>query len=120
MAETAGPKPLPGAGQPSDAAADVVAGRLADWALAHGTSFVGGGNWSIRLDDPEALWFVARGSVDVFVAREQDGGGALVDFTHLLHAKPGRLLFHAADGRTCSWPRGCPIPSCGACRATPS
>ena len=108
MAETMGRRPLPGDGQPSGAAADVVTGRLADWTLAHGTSFVGGGNWPIRLDDPEALWFVARGSVDVFVAREQDGDGALVEFKHLLHATPGRLLFHAADGPNVLVAKGLP------------
>ena len=106
MAATAGPKPLPTAGQRSDAAADVAAERLADYALAHGTSFVGGGNWPIRLDDPDALWFVARGSVDVFVAREQDG--ALVEFKHLLHATPGRLLFHAGDGPNVLVAKGLP------------
>ena len=86
--------------------ADVAAERLADCALAHGTSFVGGGNWPIRLDDPDALWFVARGSVDVFVAREQDG--ALVEFKHLLHATPGRLLFHAGDGPNVLVAKGLP------------
>ena len=106
MAESAGPKPLPTAGQRSDAAADVAAERLADCALAHGTSFVGGGNWPIRLDDPDTLWFVAVGSVDVFVAREQDG--ALVEFKHLLHARPGRLLFHAGDGPNVLVAKGLP------------
>lgn len=106
MAETAGPKPLPAAGQRPDAAAEAAAERLADCALAHGTSFVGGGNWPIRLDDPDTLWFVARGSVDVFVAREQDG--ALVEFKHLLHATPGRLLFHAGDGPNVLVAKGLP------------
>ena len=108
MAETAGPKSLPPDGQPSDAAADVTAGRLADWALEHGASFVGGGNWPIRLDDPDALWFVARGAVDVFVAREQDGGGTLVEFKHLLHATPGRLLFQADDSPNVLVAKGLP------------
>ena len=108
MAETAGPKPPPTAGQRSDAAADAAAERLADWALAHGESFVGGGNWPIRLDDPDTLWFVARGSVDVFVAREQDAAGALVEFKHLLHATPGRLLFHAAGGPNVLVAKGLP------------
>ena len=106
MAETAGPTPLPAAGQRSDAAADAAAEWLAHFALAHGTSFVGGGNWPIRLDDPDALWFVARGSVDVFAAREQDG--ALVEFKHLLHATPGRLLFHAGDGPNVLLAKGLP------------
>ena len=108
MAEAPGQKPLPTDLRRPDAAADAAAERLADFALAHGTAFVGGGNWPIRLDDPDALWFVARGSVDVFAAREQDGGGALVEFKHLLHATPGRLLFHAGDGPNVLVAKGLP------------
>ncbi len=105
MAEAPGRKPLPTGLRRSDAAA---AEWLADFALARGTPFVGGGNWPIRLDDPDALWFVARGAVDVFVAREQDGGGALVEFKHLLHATPGRLLFQAGDGPNVLVAKGLP------------
>ena len=108
MAEAPGPKPLATGLQRSDAAADAAAEWLADFALAHGASFVGGGNWPIRLDDPDALWFVAGGAVDVFVAREQDGGGALVEFKHLLHATPGRLLFQADDGPNVLVAKGLP------------
>ena len=106
MAEAGGPTPLSTAGRSSAAAAQAAAGRLADCALAHGTSFAGGGNRPIRLDDPDALWFVVRGSVDVFVAREQDG--ALVEFKHLLHATPGRLLFHSNDGPNVLVAKGLP------------
>ena len=107
MAEAPGRKLRPTGLRRSDAAA-AAAEWLADFALAHGTSFVGGGNWPIRLDDPDALWFVARGAVDVFVAREQDGGGALVEFKHLLHATPGRLLFQAGDGPNVLVAKGLP------------
>ena len=78
------------------AAADAAADWLADFALAHGTPFAGGGNRPVRLDDPDALWFIARGSVNVFVAREQDG--EFVEFKHLLRAGRGRLLFPTAAG----------------------
>ena len=108
MAEASGRKPLPADLPRSDAAADAAAEWLTDFARAHGTSFVGGGNWPIRLDDPDALWFVARGAVDVFAAREQDGGGALVEFKHLLHAMPGRLLFQAGDGPNVLVAKGLP------------
>ena len=74
-------------------AAEVRAARLEEFALAHGEPFAGGGNRPIRLDDPDTLWFVAQGSVNVFVAREHDG--EFVEFKHLLRAGRGRLLFPA-------------------------
>ena len=107
MAETPGRKPLATDGRRSDAAADAAAGRLADFALAHGAPFAGGGNRPVRLDDPDALWFVARGSVDVFVAREQDGGG-FAGFKHLLRATRGRLLFPVDEGPNVLVARGLP------------
>ena len=70
-----------------------VRARLEAFALAHGEPFAGGGNRPIRLDDPDTLWFVASGSVNVFVAREHDG--EFVEFKHLLRAGRGRLLFPA-------------------------
>ncbi|MCY4029163.1 MAG: NHLP bacteriocin export ABC transporter permease/ATPase subunit [Acidobacteria bacterium] len=79
---------------------------LASFALLHGTPFAGGGNRPVRLDDPECLWFVARGSVNVFVAREQDG--ELVEFKHLLRAGPGRLLFPAQEGPSALIAKGLP------------
>ena len=82
-------------GELVDNAADLSAARLADYALAHGEPFEGGGNRPIRLDDPSALWYVAGESVNVFVAREQDGH--FVEYKHLLRARQGRLLF-PADG----------------------
>lgn len=94
-------------GQRLDSAVEVAASGLADLALAHGAPFAGGGNRPIRLDDPDALWFVARGSVDVFVAREQDGG-ALVEFKHLLRATRGRLLFQADEGPNVIVAKGLP------------
>ena len=96
MAEAPGRKHVPTGLRVSDAAVDAAAEWLANFALAHGTPFAGGGNRPVRLDDPDALWFIARGSVNVFVAREQDG--EFVEFKHLLRAARGRLLFPTAEG----------------------
>ena len=71
-------------------------GPLAALALARGERFAGGGNRPIRLSDPDTLWFVVRGSVDVFATRLREDG-VPTDFKHLLRAGPGRLLFSAAD-----------------------
>ena len=75
-------------------AAERAAAWLEELALAHGEPFAGGGNRPVRLDDPDVLWFIARGVVNVFVAREQDG--EFVEYKHLLRAGRGRLLFPAA------------------------
>ena len=75
-------------------AAERAAAWLEELALAHGEPFAGGGNRPVRLDDPDVLWFIARGVVNVFVAREQDG--EFVEYKHLLRAGGGRLLFPAA------------------------
>ena len=71
-----------------------AAAWLEEFALAHGEPFAGGGNRPVRLDDPGILWFIARGSANVFVAREHDG--EFVEYKHLLRADSGRLLFPAA------------------------
>ena len=68
--------------------------RLLEAALFHGERFVGGGNRPIRLSDPDTLWFVVRGSVDVFAAQTGDEG-ILTDFKHMLQAGASRLLFPA-------------------------
>ena len=68
--------------------------QLLEIAIARGERFVGGGNRPIRLSDPDMLWFVAQGSVDVFATRLREDG-VPTDFKHLLRAGPGRLLFYA-------------------------
>ena len=65
---------------------------LLELALARGERFVGGGNRPIRLSDPEALWFVVQGSVDVFATQLREDG-IPTNFKHLMRAGPGRLLF---------------------------
>ncbi|MGI9311736.1 MAG: ATP-binding cassette domain-containing protein [bacterium] len=68
---------------------------LAEVADAHGERFVGGANRPFCLSDSDALWFVAKGAVDVFIV-QRDGDGLESDFKHLLRAGEGRLLFAAA------------------------
>lgn len=65
---------------------------LGDAAIAHGESHAGGANRPVHLDDPEVVWFVALGAVDVFSAQVQEDG-TLFDFKHTLRASAGRLLF---------------------------
>ena len=71
--------------------------QLPELVLAHGERFIGGGNRPIRLSDPDTLWFVARGVVDVF-ATQLRADGAPKDFRHMLRAGPGRLLFSVPEG----------------------
>lgn len=73
-----------------------AADRLLDLALLHGERFAGGGNRPIRLSDPDTIWFVLQGSVDVFAAQFREDG-VPADFKHMLHAGPGRLLFPAPE-----------------------
>ena len=70
---------------------DVLAGT----ALARGEAFAGGGNRPVRLSDPETVWYVVRGAVDVFVA-QRSGDEAASDYQQLLRVGPGRLLFGIA------------------------
>ena len=68
---------------------------LAGIALARGEAFAGGGNRPVRLSDPETVWYVVRGTVDVFVA-QRSGDEAASDYQQLLRVGPGRLLFGIA------------------------
>ena len=72
------------------------ADQLLDLALFHGERFVGGGNRPIRLTDPDTLWLVVRGSVDVFAARLGECD-VPTDLKHMLQAGPGQLLFPAPE-----------------------
>ena len=73
-----------------------VLGRLGEIAVSRGEAFVGGGNRPIRLSDPETVWYVVEGAVDVFIAdRSEDGMQS--DFRHLLRAGAGRMVFGVAD-----------------------
>ena len=70
--------------------------RLGEIALSRGEAFVGGGNRPIRLSDPEMLWYVEKGAIDVFVA-QRSADGSESDFRQLLRAHAGRLLFNVAE-----------------------
>ena len=70
--------------------------QILELALACGERFIGGGNRPIRLSDPDTLWFVVQGSVDVFATRLREDG-VPTDFKHLLRAGSGRLLFNAPE-----------------------
>ena len=69
--------------------------RIAEIALAHGEPFVGGGNRPLLLSDPEMVWYVVSGAVDVFVAEGAEGESPS-NFRQLLRAGPGRLVFGIA------------------------
>lgn len=64
---------------------------LAQYALATGESVPCAGNLPLDMNDPQSVWFVEKGAVDVFLIERGDG----VDQTapqHLLRAEAGRLL----------------------------
>ena len=70
-------------------------GGLGEIALSRGETFAGGGNRPIQLSDPETVWYVVRGAVDVFVA-QRSGDEAASDYQQLLRVRPGRMLFGIA------------------------
>ena len=70
-------------------------GGLGAIALSKGEAFAGGGNRPIELSDPETVWYVVRGAVDVFVA-QRAGDEAASDFRQILRVGAGRLLFGIA------------------------
>ena len=70
--------------------------RIGEIALSQGEAFAGGGNRPIHLSDPEVLWYVEKGAIDVFIA-QHSADGSESDFRQLLRAPAGRLLFHVAE-----------------------
>ena len=73
--------------------------RVAELAGALGDPVPTAGNRPVRLDEPGAVWFVERGTLDVFLVRHRDGM-AEAPFRHVLRLEAGRLAFGAigADG----------------------
>ena len=69
--------------------------RLGEIALSQGEAFIGGGNRPVRLSDPEMLWYVVKGAIDVFVAQRSEDETES-DFRQVLRAVPGRLIFSVA------------------------
>ena len=66
---------------------------------ALGEPIVSAGNRPIRLDDPQSVWFVERGALDVFLIQYRDGK-PVSSAKHLLRAESGRLVFGIAEGDT--------------------
>ena len=62
------------------------------FASAEGEAFIGGGNRPIYLSDPDVVWYVVKGAIDVFVA-QRFGDEAASDYKQHLRAGAGRLLF---------------------------
>ena len=77
-------------------AADPDRRDLAGFAASQGEAVLAAGNRPVRLDDPESLWFVERGALDVFLVGVRDGM-AEAPFRHALRLEAGRLAFGAAD-----------------------
>ena len=69
---------------------------LAEFAVSHGEAVPAAGNRPVRFDDPESLWFVERGALDVFLIWVRDGM-AEAPFRHVLRLEAGRLAFGAPD-----------------------
>ena len=77
------------------AAADRQPGRFAAMTGFRGERVVAAANLPVRLDDPESVWLVESGALDVFLVRVRDGM-AEAPFHHVLRLDIGRLAFGAA------------------------
>ncbi len=71
--------------------------RLPQVAKAKGRAMTSAGNLPVRLDDPDAAWFVETGGLDVFLTEYWDGA-PVSNAKHLLRAGPGRLVFGVGRG----------------------
>ena len=69
-----------------------VANSLAQVAKSAGQPVVSASNLPIHLDDPNAVWFVETGALDVFLTEYRDGA-PVSNAKHLLRAGRGRLVF---------------------------
>ena len=66
-------------------------GSLADLAARSGTAVPCAGNLPLSLDDPDSVWFVERGSVNLFLVEFKDGVEQAAP-QHLLRRESGWLL----------------------------
>jgi hypothetical protein len=66
-------------------------------AKSKGRAMTSAGNLPIRLDDPDAAWFVETGGLDVFLTEYRDDA-PVSNAKHLLRAGPGRLVFGVGRG----------------------
>ena len=69
--------------------------KLAAIAAESGVLVPTAANLPVTLNDPDSVWYVERGAVDVFFLERQDGRQEK-PLLHLLHVEAGRLLFGAA------------------------
>ena len=70
--------------------------KLAELAVSSGEAVQSAGNLPIRLSDPQTVYFVESGSLDVFLAEREDGR-TMSSFKHVLRADPGRLVFGVGE-----------------------
>ena len=64
---------------------------IAELAARSGTSVPCAGNLPVKLDDPDGVWFIDRGAVDLFLVEFKDGVEQAAP-QHLLRREAGRLL----------------------------
>ena len=64
---------------------------IAELAARSGTSVPCAGNMPVRLDDPDSVWFIDQGAVNLFLVEFKDGVERAAP-QHLLRCETGRLL----------------------------
>ena len=64
---------------------------MAELAARSGVSVPCAGNLPVQLDDPDSVWFIDRGAVDLFLVESRDGVQQAAP-QHLLRRKAGRFL----------------------------
>ena len=64
---------------------------LAELAVAEGAPVPCAGNLPVDLGDPGSVWFIEKGTVDLFMIESQDGAERAAP-QHMLRAESGRLL----------------------------
>ena len=64
---------------------------IAELAARSGVSVPCAGNRPVKFDDPESVWFIDRGTVDLFLIELRDGVEQAAP-QHLLRRESGRLL----------------------------
>ena len=68
---------------------------IAELADRSGTSVPCAGNLPVKLDDPDSVWFIDQGAVNLFLVEFKDGVEQAAP-QHLLRRESGRLLLGAA------------------------
>ncbi len=68
---------------------------IAQLAARSGTSVPCAGNLPVDLDDPDSVWFIDQGIIDLFLVEFRDGVEAAAP-QHLLRCESGRLLWGVA------------------------